>query len=782
MLLNDRLFYASALDYAIDRYPIVVGPDASLEQVLALMSQVRSSCPLPEKAVPPNGPMLPSIRASCVLVMEAAPTVSEQLAHLHVTGAIATVSTAICPQKLGIFTERDIVRLTAAGVNFKHVKVAEVMSAPAITVQQSETHDMFAVLSLFRQHRIRHLPMLDKNNHLIGIVTPETIRAALQPVNLLTKLRYVKDVMSREVVHAPENACALHLAELMNREQVSCVVITRDRQTPTISMPVGIVTERDIVQFQALELDLKNLRAKEVMSSPLFDLSPEDSLWFAHEQMQTHNVRRLVVSGKRGELLGIVSQTSLLHALRPTEMYGLIEALQQVVEDRTKELTVANEQLQKEVEERSRAEAALQEAHDNLQQLVAERTAELEAANAKLKQDIRERQRVEAALRQSEARLRQQTKELEAALEELQQTQFQLIQAEKMSSLGQLVAGVAHEINNPVSFIYGNLAHATEYIRDLLKLVKLYQREYTNPPAQIERLSEEIDLDFLMGDLPKLVSSMQIGSERIRQIVLSLRNFSRLDEAEMKCVDLHEGLDSTLLILQHRLKAKGNGPEIEIIKEYGDLPLVECYPGPLNQVFMNILSNAIDALELAAAEGNREGGDSPGERLRDRPPSQPAAPGEENTRGETQGNSPCIRICTSFIRESSEPRSPHLRPSSGGGEDKGAIAPYDAQRTIASPVPCVAIRIADNGPGMNETIRKRLFEPFFTTKPVGKGTGLGLSIGYQIVVERHGGRLQCLSTPGQGTEFTIEIPIQQQYGNLPRLQTPTGLGMHHKHS
>jgi GAF domain-containing protein len=300
------------------------------------------------------------------------------------------------------------------------------------------------------------------------------------------------------------------------------------------------------------------------------------------------------------------------------------------------------------------------------------------------------------------AQTRRQSAQIAQNLKDLQQAQAQLIQTEKMSGLGQLVAGIAHEINNPVNFIYGNLNHATDYTDNLLSLLELYQQQYPDSSPEIGKLAEDIDLEFLLEDLPKLLLSMKVGADRIRQIVLSLRNFSRLDESEMKQVDIHDGIDSTLLILQHRLKSNADSANIVLVKEYGNLPLVECYAGQLNQVFMNVIGNAIDAFES--------------DKVLDR---------------------------KSVI--------PEIKISTAVGQLHGNV-------------PSAVIRISDSGPGISEAMRQRIFDPFFTTKPVGKGTGLGLSISYQIVVDKHGGVFKCSSQLGKGTEFTIEIPISRLGG------------------
>ncbi|HLO49731.1 MAG TPA: AAA family ATPase [Kamptonema sp.] len=359
---------------------------------------------------------------------------------------------------------------------------------------------------------------------------------------------------------------------------------------------------------------------------------------------------------QRLEVLKILSSQVAI-SLKNAMLYAKLETA-------TQNLKIANEQLE--------------DYNQTLEEKVEERTLELKEKNSLLKK---------------------QAVQLELTLKELQVTQTQLIQTEKMSSLGQMVAGIAHEINNPINFIYGNLTHANDYFQEFLGLLNLYREQFPNATPEIQNFAEDIDLEFLISDFPQLLDSMQVGADRIREIVLSLRNFSRLDEAVMKSVDIHEGIDSTLLLLQSQLKAKPEHPGIEIIKQYGQLPKVECYAGFLNQALINILSNAIDAIEESLVTS-----------------SLTSIPKQKSQ----------IRIRTSVINNNH-----------------------------------VEIRIADNGNGMTEEVIQKVFDPFFTTKPVGSGTGLGLAICYQIVVEKHNGKLTCFSALGEGSEFVIEIPLKQ---------------------
>ena len=322
-------------------------------------------------------------------------------------------------------------------------------------------------------------------------------------------------------------------------------------------------------------------------------------------------------------------------------------------------------------------------------------TDRMELENAS---DIRESvlKNVIRDLQTSHTILQERGEALETALSDLKTLQMKLVESEKMSALGIMVAGIAHEINNPVSFIYGNLDYANDYLESLLGLVQLYQEHYPEPAAAIQEEIQSVDLDFLRKDSKKLFKSMSVGAERICEIVKSLRTFSRLDESDAKVADIHEGLDSTLTILNSRFKPSPiNLNGIQLIRDYQlASPKINCYPGPLNQVFMNIIVNSIDALDELMEQGKMH-----------------------------QSFVPTIRISTELSRQNK-----------------------------------ILIRIYDNGLGIPDGIKDKLFNPFFTTKPVGKGTGLGLAISYQIITEKHQGRLWCDSSLDRGTAFMIELP------------------------
>lgn len=324
----------------------------------------------------------------------------------------------------------------------------------------------------------------------------------------------------------------------------------------------------------------------------------------------------------------------------------------------------------------------------------------LSQLNRSLKETVEKQSRTQAQLedltQQLEQRVHDRTIELENSIQQLKTTQLQLIQSEKMSTLGQLVAGIGHEINNPINFVGGNLKHIENYTQDLFALIEMYQSKQSD--AEIEEFIEEVDLEYLTEDMPKLIRSIHEGVDRLRDISFSLRSFARSDISSKVECQIHEGIESTLMLLKHRLKANEQHPEIEINRNYGDLPAIRCYPGQLNQVFMNLIANALDVFEEQNAARSYE---------------------------EVCAVPNMIWISTA-IDQSTE---------------------------------TAMIRIKDNGFGIPPEIQPQIFEPSFTTKPVGKGTGLGLAISRQIIVEKHGGKLDCHSMVGQGTEFTIVLPI-----------------------
>ncbi len=326
-------------------------------------------------------------------------------------------------------------------------------------------------------------------------------------------------------------------------------------------------------------------------------------------------------------------------------------------------------------------------------------------------------------LRLLQVKLQEKNFLLQQALDNLKASQVQQIQNEKMVALGQLVAGLAHEINNPISFIYGNLQYAGQYVQDLVNMIEVYQQEYPKPTPKIQQIAKDVDLNFMIKDLQSLIGAMYRGSDRIREIVLALQHFSRHDEAEMKRVNIHEDIENTLVMLQHRLREAADRPAIIVVKDYGNLPLVTCYASELNQVFMHLLNNAIDAIEEGVGSGEW-------------------GMGNQSSTSYSLLSTPQIRI-----------------------------------HTEVTDLNMVKIAIADNGLGIEESLRSRLFDPFFTTKPVGKGSGLGLSISYQIIVQKHRGNITCTSDVGKGAEFAIEIPIEQPDISSQFSKSENGLGI-----
>ncbi|AFZ07256.1 response regulator receiver sensor signal transduction histidine kinase [Oscillatoria nigro-viridis PCC 7112] len=301
--------------------------------------------------------------------------------------------------------------------------------------------------------------------------------------------------------------------------------------------------------------------------------------------------------------------------------------------------------------------------------------------------------RVRASKRSHELRAR-----LELTQQELDLSRDRMLQTEKMSSLGELVSGIAHEINNPITFIYSNLTHVQSYATDLIELLRLYQKELVNPGAEILQKQQDMDVEFVLDDLLKIVSSMRTGSDRIRQIILSLQDFSRSDRSGWQLFDVSDGLENTLLLLQHRLPAREGRRDIKVIKQFGNLPQIECYAGLLNQAFLNIINHAIDALEESA---------------------------QELEELESTKFKPVILITTQVV---------------------------DAQR--------ISIEIADNGIANSKDITAQISDPFLVAKPAEPPISSGLALSYRIIVEQHKGDFKCFSEPGKGTKIQIEIPLR----------------------
>jgi PAS domain S-box-containing protein len=662
---------------AINRHPLTTTADTPVVEAIRLMSQMYSSYVLVVAGDEPNSPLV------------------------------------------GILTERDVVRLTASDINLSGVKISEVINGKMLTLERSQAEDTLQALSFMREHHIRHLPIVDESGQLVGIVTETNLLQALDPWTMVRSIQALQQQLEERTADLRQIKQSVITYSIENG-QLSAPQLEIQQQLLTEQVELTGTEKTEFPEFVQAQQELQDaLEELTVAQEELLEQNQELTITRQIAEWERQRYQDLFHFAPDGyvvtDTFGIIQEANLaaaeLLSVSPQYLVGkpLIVFIPKLERQTFTDYLTNVPQMQD--------WETYFLPHKGLPFPAIIRVSAMHNPVGKhvgyrwLFRNISTRKQAQEALQKSEAREREKAQALEIALTELKHTQSHLVLTEKMASLGQLVAGVAHEINNPTSFIYGNINPATEYVQSLLKLLQLYQQYYPEPVPEIAQQIKAIDLDFIATDFPKLLESMKDGANRIREIVLSLKNFSRLDQAERKLVNIHEGIDSTLLILQHRLKADGKHPKIKVIREYGKLPKIRCYPGQLNQVLMNLLSNAIDALEEAKVNG---------ELLK------------KNQENKAKGRdkltvSPCSSIPTVWVRTSATEST-------------------------------VVISIADNGLGIKPETISRIFDPFFTTKPPGKGTGLGLSISYKIIVEGHGGQMWCNSRLEQGTEFFIELP------------------------
>lgn len=714
------------IERAIDRHPPIVPPNTSTLEAIAAMSNSRSSY---------------------VLV-------------------------GIQHKVLGIFTERDVVKITANKISLEGIPISQVMTRQLITLNIAEANDIFSILALLRSSQIRHLPITDEDEKVVGVITPQSLRAILKPSDLL-QMRRVREIMTTEAIAVTTEVSVFEVAQQMATHRKSCIVIC-EQGTPysswsvergeeteenlllerkfevntanQLQKPIGIITERDIVKFKAKGLDLAQTQAAAVMSSPLVLAQLNFTLWQANQIMQQHSIRRLVVVDDRGYLAGIITQSTLLQALDPVEMYSTVQILQQTITETTQEL-------KQQVAQRKQVEEALRDAKKYLKAEVLKRTLELTLANAQLQQALNERIEAEEEVRRLNAfleqRVQERTAQLQASNQELQQalsnlksTQEELIQAEKMAALGQLIAGIAHEINTPIGAIRASISNiSTSLEKSIRQLPQLFEQLDSNDRSQLFALLEIVrqnhqdfsfkeerqlkralkkeletqgieDADAIASTLIKIgitqnvelfipflrsrnyklileaasywsvqqnnVQNIIMASERASKIVLALKSYARQENfGQMTKINVTEGIDIALTLYRNQLKQG-----IEVIKNYQDVPTILCYPEGINQIWTNLIHNAIQAM---------------------------------NGKGE-------LRIDVSE-------RDNHI-----------------------------VVQFTDYGCGIPPEIKDKIFTPFFTTKPHGEGSGLGLHIARKIIDEHHG-KIELESEPGR-TTFSVWLPIK----------------------
>jgi PAS domain S-box-containing protein len=734
MLYNYAAGDLPVLDQVVERSPLTVTPDTIIIDALTLMHElVSESCKLSPTNL--NWSLSCSDDSNCILVVE--------------DGRL-----------LGIFTERDVVKLTAAGVDLSSAKISEVMAREIITLTESESENALTALALLRRYCIRHLPVVNVQGQLVGIITTSSIDKALQPANLL-KIRRVAEAVTPQVIHARSNTNILSLTQLMTDYNVGYVIIT-EVKNPELRqvddnlhlMPVGIITERDIVRFHLNQVDLVTKQAKDVMSTPLFCLRSEDSLWLAHQEMQNRGVRRLVVVGEQGELQGIVTQTSLLQVLDPVEMASVINVLQQKVEVQTAQLKQVNQQLQQEIIQRQQIENALRHLQEKLEKGVAQRTVELSNKTALLIQEIEIR-------RQAEEKIREQAALLNVATDAIFVRNFNEQIIFWNQGAENIYGWKAEEVigKNPNEILYKDtsqlevaLKKVVEYGSwqgELQKITKdgknvtiasrwtLVRDELGQPKSiltvdtditekkqlesQFLRVQRLENLGTLAGgiahDLNNILTpilaiaqllplTLQNLDERNRQMLRILEvNTKRGSDLVQQILSFARGVEGKRAILQVRhiiseveQIIKGSFPKLIEVKKNipRDLWTVSADATQLHQVFMNLCVNARDAMP--------------------------------------NGGILNISAENLYIDEN--------------------YAKMNVEAKVGS---YVVVTISDTGVGISPKIIDKIFDPFFTTKKLGEGTGLGLSTVIGII-KNHGGFINVYSEIDKGTSFKVYLP------------------------
>ena len=702
----------SLLEQAIDRNPLLMAPYTPVTEAITAMSQSR---------------------ASYILIVEE-------------------------NKLLGIFTERDVVKITASKTPLEGVAISKVMTQHLITISLAEAPDIYSVLAMFRSSKIRHLPIIGEEGKTIGVVTPDSLRQVLKPTDLLQMGR-VGEIMTTEVITAPANSSVFEVAQQMAVNRKSCVVICQSFgylesiANSKLLKPIGIITERDIVNFTASGLDIAHILAEKLMSFPLLPVQKNSTLWDTHEMMQNHKIRRLVVVDTSGYLVGIITQSTLLYAIDPIEMYATVEILQQTIAEKTQELRTVNDQMQREATQRQQAEEKLRQVNENLEEQIKQQTLELRQANTQLKQEICDRAQAEAEVRRLNAELEQRVQErtaqlaasnqeLAQVLTNLQAAQQELIQSEKMASLGQLIAGVAHEINTPLAAIRSSVQNILEFFTENLEKLPTFFQELSPERQQYffallqkstqqadtlsskekrqlkkalqrqlesQEIAESDNLACILADigiggevaafLPLLKApdnktilqaayqfatvqkssrTIATATERAAKIVFALKTYGRYDNSgEKVSANIAEGIETVLTLYHYQIKQG-----VEVVRNYDlNLPYLLCYPDELNQVWTNLLYNALQAM---------------------------------NYRGTLQ------------IEVKQQEQS-------------------------------LLVSITDTGKGIPPEIMPRIFEPFFTTKAPGEGSGLGLDI-VKKIIDKHQGEIKVESWSGK-TKFTVVLPL-----------------------